>query len=154
IESIHARIDGRPVPVTVPVGRQMRGTLKLRLPADETFVLSLGAKTKLSTTNWVDVNLRQELPVKIAARATRPALYALVVGVGQYRNPALTLRTDFPGRDADAIVPLLEAQKGPVFSSVEVFRSRTKHASLRNQEAKAQDIKDGLWWLKQKAESS
>ena len=84
----------------------------------------------------------------------KPRLYALLVGVTGYRNPDLdTLK--FPARDAESLADALEAQKGGLYSDVQIkivdvptqngLRGKIIGPPTRD------NVLDGLYWLKHAA---
>src|SRR5271154_5635793 len=72
------------------------------------------------------------------ADALKPTLYALVVGVANYQNPAL--RLDYSAKDAQDLATALKAQSGGLYRDVKV-------RLLTDGEATSTGVKDGLYWL-------
>ncbi|CAN5465308.1 hypothetical protein BH11PSE11_BH11PSE11_04110 [soil metagenome] len=74
----------------------------------------------------------------------RPNLYVLAVGVSQYKNPAI--RLDYAAKDAGDFAAAFKAQEGGLYRKVVI-------KSLTNENAKRDDILDGLEWIRRELTS-
>jgi hypothetical protein len=73
------------------------------------------------------------------AASDRPRLFALLVGVGRYADPAIN-GLDLPGKDADDLARVLESQGGRAYRSVHT-------RVLTDRQATRAAIVAGLEWL-------
>jgi WD40 repeat protein len=76
--------------------------------------------------------------------ALKPNLYALLVGVANYKNPSL--RLEYSGKDAEELATALKAQAGALYRDVKV-------KVLIDAEATSVNVKDGLLWLQKETTS-
>jgi WD40 repeat protein len=76
--------------------------------------------------------------------ALKPNLYALLVGVANYKNPSL--RLEYPGKDAEELATALKTQAGVLYRDVKV-------KVLTDAEATSVNVKDGLLWLQKETTS-
>ena len=164
VEAVEARVDGRPLPQTRglgtadPVkkclddtqgrGRQegalqgCRGSITIDAP-QASAAISLAARSGTRFSEAAIVNLTRAVAqagqTPAATDALKPKLYALVVGVADYINPAYKL--GLPAKDAKDFAAALQHQKGGLYGEVTVQLLTDRGATLPA-------IKKGLEWLK------
>lgn len=138
------------------------GKLKLKVPKRDGFSLSIVAeakdgRTKLESEQKV-IHLRRS-GIVTSETAPNPSLYALIIGVGDYKVDNLKLTDDrvlgdttpggrhksFPVRDAENLAAQFQLQKGLAFKDVIV-------QVLTDPDGKA--IKKGLAWLRKQAQDT
>jgi WD40 repeat protein len=124
--------------------REAEGSATVTLPAQDATV-SLIARSGDLTSAPVSVTLVYDGPKSIDMSDRRPKLYALLVGVTRYKKPEYdTLK--FPAHDAEELAKALEAQKGGLYSDVQV---RIIDDPTRPDADPTQpNVFDGLEWLK------
>jgi WD40 repeat protein len=76
--------------------------------------------------------------------ATKPVLYALLVGVANYQDPKLHL--DYSAKDATDLATALKTQTGGLYRDVKI-------RLLTDREATVSGMKDGLFWLQKETTS-
>jgi hypothetical protein len=120
--------------------------IKVAVPREGEVTLALTAWSGDRASEPADVTLR----AKAGAAAVRelPTLYALVVGVGDYRKDALNLPAST--KDAQEFADRLRKQKGRAFKDVVFFQDKV----LLNGDATKQAILQGAEWLKTKTSGS
>ena len=115
-------------------GRQATLTQQVHLLPGRNSISVLAAnRVAMSSPATISVHYTAENPARI-----KPNLYLLAVGVSKYRDEKLSLR--FAHRDAEEFVRTWERQEGRFFAKVE---SRL----LVDEEASAQNIRNGMDWL-------
>ncbi len=161
IKRIWALIDGREVEQSkgfVPVapgktGSNIEGSLPLDLPQRDVTLALLaetdeGVASVPATVNlsWAGARaaptLTQQLETSAAEAAVKPRLYALLIGVAKYKDPAIQ-SLDYAAKDALDMETVLKLQKGlkeRLYSDVEV-------KTLTDAEATQKEIFKGLGWL-------
>ena len=147
IDRLDVLADGEPVPsagfekTTAP---EAKGRVVATLPRKDATV-SLIAHSGDRVSAPVSIKLAYDGPKAVDMSDTRPKLYALLVGVTQYKKPEYdTLR--FPAHDAEELAKALEAQKGRLYSDVQV---RIIDDPARPDADPTQpNVFDGLDWLK------
>ncbi|MFZ1107962.1 MAG: hypothetical protein WAN43_06420 [Rhodomicrobium sp.] len=152
VTEVAALVDGRPLP-----GATTSGAMSLDLRSEATarmtltglpqrdLTLSLVARAGGLDSPPASVRLKfkgaPEKPAQDAARASAPtvSLYALVVGVGKFKDAKINPLT-WAGEDARAFAGALQRQQGRLYRKVEV-------KLLAEEEADNASIIDGLTWL-------
>ena len=139
IESIHVLLDGRPVkaiglPIrTVAADTEIRGAIEVTLTQHI---------TEVGLIAWTGGLASEAARIKVtwdgAPEATRK-LFALVVGVSDYSDPAMKLT--YAAKDARDFDKALKGQKGAYYVDVETHL-------LTDHEVTRSSIIDGLAWLK------
>jgi uncharacterized caspase-like protein len=164
IDRLDVLADGQPVRTTgfeKTGAREAEGRAVVTLPRRDVVVALIAHSGDLPSAP-VTVNLKYDgpsaspSPSPSAADLLKPKLYALLVGVTGYQNPDYdTLK--FPARDAESLAEALEAQKGGLYSEVQIkivdiptrddLKGKTVGPPTRN------NVLDGLYWLKHAATS-
>jgi hypothetical protein len=166
ISSVALLIDGRLVPSEQAKGvmpscppDETRGKLKSKVPKLDIFSLSIVAEAKDGQANkQVPIHLRRS-GIEVAEKSPNPTLYALIVGVGDYKIDKYRLTDDlvmddktadgrhnsFPVRDAEKFEAQFKQQEGLAFNKVHT-------RILKDADAKA--IKRGLAWIQQAKDAS
>jgi WD40 repeat protein len=149
ISRVYAMLDDRPAPGAMVVGPALdakgdaTGELKVKITPYSTTVLVIAESDTLSSAPAM---LTLHRPIVDGPPAIKPTLYALVVGIGDYRN--VTKLGDVPANDADAVAAELAAQGADgTFAKVELKPLKDAAATLPN-------LLDGLQWLSDKAQDS
>jgi WD40 repeat protein len=144
VTEVAALVDGRPLPGATTSGAMpldLRGeaTARMKLTGlpQRDFTLSLVARAGGLDSPPVSVKLKY----KGAAPANTPtvSLYALVVGVGKFKDARINA-LDWAGKDARDFADALKRQQGRLYRKVEV-------KLLAEEEADNASIIDGLTWL-------
>jgi WD40 repeat protein len=144
VTEVAALIDGRPLPGAatggaMPVDLRSEATARMQLTGlpQRDFTLSLVARAGGLDSPPASVRLK----FKGAAPASAPtvALYALVVGVGKFKDAKIN-PLDWAGKDARDFADALKRQQGKLYRKVEV-------KLLAEEEADNASIIDGLTWL-------
>ncbi len=152
VKDVVAQIDGRPQlasgRVLVAANEEKVRTLKVKLPPQDTFALTLLAEANITNPDRFSqpatITLRRA-SIAVARAAPNPSLYGLIIGVGNYALKKFKLEPDFPARDADAFAMELKAQQGLAFDKVELYEPL-----LKDGRATAENIRRGLSWLRSK----
>jgi hypothetical protein len=162
IDRLDVLADGIPVPAAgfnKTTSADAKGKVVATLPRKNTKV-SLVAYSGDLTSSPVSVKLAyaKERGIQIGSNVDllKPKLYALLVGVTGYQNPDYdTLK--FPARDAESLAEALEAQRGGLYSDVQIkivdvptrddLKGKTLGVPTRD------NVLDGLYWLKHAATS-
>ena len=150
--------DGQPIPATgfeKTNSPETRGKVTATLPRKNTKV-SLIAHSGDLTSSPVTVTLKYDgpsaspNPTPSTADLLKPKLYALLVGVTGYQNHDYdTLQ--FPARDAESLAEALEAQKGGLYSDVEI--KIVDDPAKPREDPTRPNVVDGLYWLQRAATS-
>ena len=139
ITDVQVRANGNPAG-----GGQYRGvgvqqdsdsTLMVRLPRRDV-LLEVLAKTEDGWGEPAKVHLTFD---GTSTESPKPVLYALLIGVSDYRDDALDLR--YAAKDAEDISSFFDGQKG-------LFYQDVKTKLLPNDLASKGAIEDGLQWLR------
>jgi WD40 repeat protein len=150
IARVYALVDGRPVAGATVVApaldpkAEATGELKVRITPYSSVVSVIAESDNLPSTPAM-LTLRR--PDDNGPPRIQPTLYALVVGVGEYRNVAKL--GDVPANDADAVAAELTAQEGDgrTFAKVDV-------KLMKDAAATHEDLLNGLQWLSDNAQDS
>lgn len=131
ISKVFAQIDGRPAEGAVTSGPfhavegEFVGSLRVKLPRTDTTVsvtaVSENGKSVPATVQLYRMGLSN-------ANMQKPKLYAVIIGIGDYKNDSLDLGIA-PGNDADVIEELLKLQIGRAYSDVEVRKLKDAQAT-------------------------
>ncbi|MBI4724089.1 MAG: caspase family protein, partial [Rhodomicrobium sp.] len=152
ITEIVAKVDGRPLPTGT-----FRGPIKASASADTegNLVLTGLPRRNLTLSLVARSGDRESTPASIrlafagapeqpsspsAGNLSTTSLYALVVGVGKFKDPKIN-GLDWASKDARDFAAALKAQEGRLYRKVEV-------KLLADDEADSGSILDGLTWLK------
>jgi hypothetical protein len=149
-DQIEALINGRPAdvrqhpPTATPAGASAHGTLELPLPADLSGPVEIGLIAKAAGTQSsvakVHIDVRPSSGAPSPDDLLKPKLFALVVGVSDYKLPDVT-PLKFAAKDAEDFELMLKRQNGGgLYGPVEV-------RALTNSAATTAAIKEGLAWL-------
>jgi uncharacterized caspase-like protein len=141
IKRIRLLLDGRVVGDEknrkVSAEGRFTGEFKVRLEG-ELPVLTLLAESERGISDPSSVRIRRNPDTE----THKPTLYALVIGVGQFKNhPDLKLK--FADADADDVAKRLRQQEHGLYRRVEVV-------PLINDQATGEGILNGLEWLERK----
>jgi WD40 repeat protein len=158
IDSVEALINGVPagarrtgddgavkkcIADTHGLGRTMgalqgcRGSLTITLPPGVSEI-GVFARAGAKRSDPAEVRLTRTTPLAATEAAPKPKLYALVVGVSNYADPAYKL--EFAAKDAHDFAGSLANQNDGLYSEVTI-------KLLVDQQAAAGAVKDGLDWL-------
>ena len=150
IDRLDVLVDGQPVRTigferTGP--RESEGRATVALPRQNT-VLSLIARSGDLTSAPVSVKLNYDGPKPVDMSDTRPKLYALLVGVTRYKKLEYdTLK--FPAHDAEELAKALQAQKGGLYSDVQV--KIIDDPARPDVDPTQPNVFEGMEWLKHSA---
>jgi WD40 repeat protein len=150
VSEVVALIDGRPLP-----GGKFRGPPNVSANADAETTLTLtglpqrdialslvanagGLESTPSTVRLKYEGAKQPTPQQTQA-ASHVSLYALVVGVGKFKEAKIDPLA-WAGKDARDFASALQAQQGKLYRKVEV-------KLLADEDADSGSILDGLTWL-------
>jgi WD40 repeat protein len=147
VGSIEALVNGRPVglrQLPPPGGTETRrGTIDIELPADLSGPIELGLVANAGNTQSSVAKVRLQFTpassVPSPDELLKPKLFALVVGVSDYKIPNIT-PLKFAAKDADDFERLLQRQEGGLYGPVKVRK-------LTNVQATTAAIKEGFAWL-------
>jgi WD40 repeat protein len=151
VDKVDILLDGSPTGTRAP-GLGTRGstaetrqTVKIDLPPHDVDV-GLVARSGSLASEVVHVKLayRGAAPALEEAAAAKPVLYALLVGVANYQNPAL--RLEYSAKDAQDLATALKAQSGGLYRDVKV-------KLLTDSDATSTAVKEGLLWLQKETTS-
>jgi WD40 repeat protein len=144
VSDVTALVDGRPLP-----GATMKGFIPVNLSSDseKIFTLSGLPQRDLTLSLVARADEAESTPVSIrlkfqgAAHASAPkgSLYALVVGIGKFKDPQVP-GLHWAAKDARDFKAALEQQQGRLYRRVEV-------KLLPDEDADRAAIVDGLDWL-------
>jgi len=136
VTALYATVDGQRLPLERGLARLEPGTLTrtLTLPPHD-LTLGLIAENRFGASTPAAVRLTWA--GERAAFVVKPKLYALAVGVGEYRDPGLKLT--YPVKDARDFAAALKSQGGGLYREVEVRVLA---------DPKAAEVMDGLDWLR------
>jgi hypothetical protein len=145
VREVRVLIDGRPAPNARGLGRneagqqpnETRAQIAVALPPGQSVEVALLAETDTRVSEPARVRLNR--PTAVAAPAPRPTLYALVIGVGEYADPALHL--DYAGKDARDLAQLLQSNPRGLYREAQV-------KLLADADATRDNVLDGLDWLR------
>ena len=144
VTEVTALVDGRPLPGAVargfmPVNLTSEATARMKLTGlpqrDLTLSLVARAGDRESTASSVKLKFKGAP----AAAAPTVSLYALVVGVGTFRDAKIP-GLEWAGKDARDFAAALKRQEGRLYRKVEV-------KLLAEEDADNASIIDGLTWL-------
>jgi hypothetical protein len=147
IDRLDVLADGQPVRTigferTGP--REAEGRATVTLPRQNT-ALSLIARSGDLTSAPVSVKLIYDGPKPVDMSDTRPKLYALLVGVTRYKKQEYdTLK--FPAHDAEELAKALQAQKGGLYSDVQV--KIIDDPTRSDTDPTQPNVFEGMEWLK------
>ena len=145
--SIEALVNGRPAGVrqrpAAGGSETRRGAIDIALPADLSGAIEIGlvARAGASQSSVATVHL-QYTPGSAAPAPDdllKPKLFALVVGVSDYRSPNV-MPLQFAAKDADDFEQLLKRQESGLYGHVTVRK-------LVNGNATTAAVKEALAWL-------
>lgn len=145
VRRVRALVDGRPIEVETRGLDGIRGqetslTLSLPMPPRDS-MLSLIAETDQSSSEPAEIQLKWAGASEPAA--PKPKLYAVLVGVSDYRDPNIPdLR--WAARDASELAKALQAQEGFLYDKVTV-------KLLTNETATSAAVLDELDWISRAA---
>jgi WD40 repeat protein len=152
VTEVAALVDGRPLPGAttsgaMPLDLRSEATARMTLTGlpQRDLTLSLVARAGGLDSPPASVRLKfkgaPEKPAQDAARASAPtvSLYALVVGVGKFKDAKINPLT-WAGEDAREFARALQRQQGRLYRKVDV-------KLLVEEEADNASIIDGLTWL-------
>jgi Caspase domain/PDZ domain len=158
VDGLDVLVDGQPTPATgfeKTNSPETPGKVTATLPRKDTKV-SLIAHSGDLTSAPMMVSLKYDgpsatpNPTPSAANLLKPKLYALLVGVTGYQNRDYdTLQ--FPARDAESLAEALEAQKGGLYSDVEI--KNVDDPAKPREDPTRPNVVDGLYWLQRAATS-
>jgi WD40 repeat protein len=117
-----------------------RGSLTLALESGMTEI-GVSARAGAKSSDLAEIRVTRAASAVASQSAPKPKLYALIVGISNYADPANKL--EFAAKDAHDFAGSLANQNGALYSEV-VIKLLVDH------DATAVDIKDGLDWLTQK----
>ena len=158
VDGLDVLADGQPIPATgfeKTNSPETRSKVTATLPRKNTEV-SLIAHSGDLTSSPVTVTLKYDgtsaspNSTPNTADLLKPKLYALLVGVTGYQNHDYdTLQ--FPARDAESLAAALEAQKGGLYSDVEI--KIVDDPAKPREDPTRPNVVDGLYWLQRAATS-
>jgi hypothetical protein len=143
---------GQPVQIRPLIDGQAASEVKVaqsrNLSVADAYTLTLPVRRRdFLVSVIVDVEGAESAPAELRIRElaidTRPALYALSVGVGKYRDPDIT-KLRYPQKDATDLAAALRAQRRSVYRDVQA-RVLTEENAGRAQ------VLAGLKWLQEMA---
>jgi hypothetical protein len=145
VEKVEILLDGSPTGAnalgldTRAGSKEIQQSVTIGLPPHDVDV-GLVAKSGglVSEVAHVKLSYRGTPPAPQEADALKPVLYALLVGVANYKNPALHL--DYSAKDAEDLASALKAQSGGLYRDVKV-------TLLTDGDATVAGVKEGLIWL-------
>jgi WD40 repeat protein len=152
VDKVEVLIDGS------PTGAQARGldpkgsttdeakqSVTIGLPQRDVDI-GLVAKSGSLVSEVAHIKLvyRGAAPAADDADALKPVLYALLVGVANYKNPSLHLV--YSAKDAEDLAAALKSQSGGLYRDVKV-------KVLTDADATSTNVKDGLLWLQKETTS-
>ncbi|MGP0060472.1 MAG: caspase family protein [Beijerinckiaceae bacterium] len=144
VDKVEILLDGSPTGARAPgftagAATETRQSITIGLPPHDIDV-GLVAKSGafVSEVAHVKLTYRGAVSALHEPDVLKPALYALVVGVANYKNPAL--RLEYSAKDAEDLASALEAQSGGLYREVKV-------KLLADSDATSINVKDGLLWL-------
>jgi WD40 repeat protein len=154
VSEVRALVDGRPLaggsfraPEGVNAASDTEATVSLAGLPQRDITLSLVARAGDLESTPAVLRLRfegaaPEKPAPDAARANTPtvSLYALVVGVGKFKDAKINALS-WAGQDAREFAEALKRQQGRLYRKVEV-------RLLEDEKAESGAILNGLTWLK------
>ncbi len=149
-DQIEALINGRPAdvrqrpPAATPADAAAHGTLELPLPADVSGPVEIGLIARAAGAQSSVAKVHIEVTPSTSAPSPddllKPKLFALVVGVSDYKLPGVA-PLKFAAKDAADFEHMLKRQEsGGLYGPVEV-------RTLTNSGATTAAIKEGLVWL-------
>ncbi len=145
VDKVEILLDGSPTGANAPGldtragAKEIQQSVTIGLPPHDIDVgLVAKSGTLVSEVAHVKLAYRGAVPASQEADALKPVLYALLVGVANYKNPALHL--DYSAKDAEDLASALKAQSGGLYRDVKV-------RLLTDGEATSTNVKDGLLWL-------
>jgi WD40 repeat protein len=150
VSQVAALVDGRPLP-----GGQFRGPSNVSANSDAETTITLsglpqrdialslvassgGLESTPATVRLKYEGAKQPSPTQ-AQQASMVSLYALVVGVGKFKEAKIDSLA-WAGKDARDFAAALQAQQGKLYRKVEV-------KLLADEDADSGSILDGLTWL-------
>ncbi len=153
VSEVRAQVDGRPLaggsfraPDGVNAASDTEAAVSLTGLPQRDLTLSLVARAGDLESTPASVRLKfqgaPETPAPEAAKASAPtvSLYALVVGVGKFKDAKIN-SLSWAGQDAREFADALKRQQGKLYRKVEV-------RLLDEEKAESGAILDGLTWLK------
>lgn len=154
VTEVRALVDGRPagdarglIEVPADPSHGVARTIRLTIPERDCEV-SLIAVNRFAASVPATARLfwrGRAAPAPVPAPdVLKPKLYVLVVGVGQYADPGLTLR--YPAKDARDFAAALQKQKGGLYRDL-VVKVLTDAAATK------EAILDGLEWIQKETTS-
>ncbi len=151
VDKVEILLDGSPTGANAPGldtnagGKVTRQSITLGLPQHDVEVgLVAKSGTLVSEVARVKLIYRGAAPTPGDAEALKPTLYALLVGVANYKNPAF--RLDYSAKDAQDLASALKAQSGGIYRDV-------KERLVTDGDATAAGVKEGLLWLQKQTTS-
>jgi WD40 repeat protein len=146
VDSVELLFNGLPLDQRKPAlppgnaADPVRGTIEFRLPEGASGVVELGlvASAQGQRSLVSKVQLRVAVP-PAPDDLLKPKLFALVVGISDYRIADLT-PLQFAAKDAADFEVLLNRQRNGIYGPVEI-------RALTDSRATTGNIKDGLKWL-------
>lgn len=144
VTKVDVLLDGRPIDkkmlesYTVPEPGRV-GLIRLKPPA-RNVKLTLIAHTKhaASEAESLELQWKGRRAPQSNGDISKPKLYALLIGVSDYKNPDYKLR--YAAKDAEDFANVLKQQEGGVYREVVIKK-------LTNKQATAGNIRDALDWL-------
>jgi hypothetical protein len=111
VTNVAVKIDGRPIPVARAL-TPADSTVQVEVPQHDCEI-SLIAENKFGAGDPAKVRVHWS---GAAARAAKPTLFVVSVGVSKYNNPAL--RLGLPAKDAGDLADAFQAQQGVFYGNV------------------------------------
>jgi hypothetical protein len=149
VDKVEILLDGSPTGANVPAldanaatTRELRKSVTIGLPPRDVEVgLVARSGTLVSEVAHIKLIYRGAAPALEDVEAQKPVLYALLVGVAVYKNPAYSL--EFAAKDAEDLASALKVQSGGLYREVQ-------ERLVTNRDATVAGVKDGLQWLQKK----
>jgi WD40 repeat protein len=142
VDRIDVLLDGRPV---TEAGRDTAlvetGSLSVGLPPRDVEIALIARAGDLTSE---PARLRLKWAGQTVADIIKPNLYAVVVGVSDYVEPAFAL--NYAAKDASVFADLVARQQGGIYGSTEV-------RLLTDREATRPNIMEALQWLERQVTS-
>ena len=130
-KSARIMVDDRPVQLLTEV-KTGQNTVIVELPARD-------CKISIIVQNEFGASVPAVVNLKRNEQIFKPTLYVLAIGISNYDNP--DLRLQFPAKDAVDFSMAMLRQQGVLYEKVEL-------RLLTDEQANAENIRDGLQWMK------